>query len=116
MSLMNLELLKSNCLNDQPMMREIISMGLQSVSGSMPDIKNFLESKDWDKLARVLHKLRPILCYCGINSLTDDLLLIEQHAKERKDLPELTVRITAIMDTLQQVRTELEQQLSSLSS
>jgi len=97
------------------MMRDLINLGLLSVSSAMTEAGNFLENEDWDKLARVLHKLRPVLCYCGIMSLTDELLLLEGNAKGKKDLPELATRMEGMMDTLQQVREEMEQQLTSLS-
>lgn len=108
------ELLKSNCAGDRSMMRELINMGLLSVSNSIKDARSSLDNEDWDNLARVLHKLRPVLCYCGINSLTDKLILLEGNARERNDLPELTIQITAMMDILQQVHNELVNQLSSL--
>jgi HPt (histidine-containing phosphotransfer) domain-containing protein len=109
------ELFKSNCAGDQSMMRDLINLGLLSVSSAMTEAGNFLENEDWDKLARVLHKLRPVLCYCGIISLTDELLLLEGNAKERKDLPGLSVRMMKMLDTLQQIHDEMKQQLSSLS-
>lgn len=98
------------------MMREIIDMGLQSVNDSLTGIDSFLEKKDWDNLARVLHKLRPVLCYCGINGLSDELLLLEHHAKERKELAEIPARTAAMIENLQQARAEMEQQRSLLSS
>jgi HPt (histidine-containing phosphotransfer) domain-containing protein len=108
------ELFNSNCAGDLSMMRDLINLGLQSVSGSMTEARISLGNEDWDKLARVLHKLRPVLCYCGIISLTDELLLLEENAREKKDLPELSERLTVMMDTLKQVHDELEKQLSSL--
>ncbi len=112
---MDPELFKSNCAGDLSMMRDLINLGLLSVSSSMTEASHSLTNEDWDKLARVLHKLRPVLCYCGIISLTDELLLLEGNAKGRKDLPELPARMMVMMDTLQQVHDEMGQQLSSLS-
>ena len=109
------ELFKNNCAGDISMMCELINLGLQSVNSSMTEARNSLENKDWDKLARVLHKLRPVLCYCGINSLTNELLMLEENAKEKKDLSDLSARMTEMMDTLKKVHDEMGQQLSSLS-
>lgn len=116
MQLLNPELLRDNCADDQVMMREIIDMGLQSVNDALTGIDDLLEKKDWDNLARILHKLRPVLCYCGITNLSDDLLLIEHHAKERKELTEIPARIAAMVENLQQARAEMEQQRSLLSN
>jgi len=110
----NSGLLESNCAGDPAMMRDIINMGLMSVSKSIIDAGDHLDNKDWDKLARVLHKLRPILCYCGINSLTEELMLLEENIRDNKNMDAMRDRIMVILDTLQQVRTELEQQLSVL--
>jgi len=111
----NSGLLESNCAGDPAMMRDIITMGLQSVSKSITDAGIYLESEDCDKLARVLHKLRPSLCYCGINNLTDELMVLEKNIRDNNNLPALRERIMAMLDTLQQVHTEMEQKLSSLS-
>ena len=115
MKLMNIELLKSNCAGDEGMMRELISMGLQSLENSMASINTAINDKDWDNLARILHKLRPILCYCGVTSLTDELLLIEQNAKERKDLNALEEQMGNMSPALEQVQSEMQQQMSLLS-
>ena len=109
------ELLKNNCAGDHSMMCDLIKLGMSSVSNSLAEGGSCLESEEWDKLARVLHKLRPVLCYCGINSLTDKLLLLEENAKERKDLPGLSTQMIEMLDTLQNIHDEMEQQLSSLS-
>lgn len=97
------------------MMRELINMGLQSVDNSIRGAGSSLKSEDWDNLARVLHKLRPVLCYCGINCLTDELVLLEKNARERNNLPELPQQVSAMISTLQQVQAEMENYMSSLS-
>ena len=107
----DIELLKNNCAGDPSMMRDLINMGILSIQNSLADSRNFMESGDWDKLARVFHKLRPVLCYCGINSLTDELIHLEEKARERKELPELSTRVSVMLDTLQQVHDEMEHQL-----
>jgi hypothetical protein len=71
--------------------------------------------EDWDGLARILHKLRPVLCYCGINSLTDRLLLVENNAREKKDMSQITGQVSALLNILEQVHDELKGQLASLS-
>ncbi len=116
MNLVDPQLLDKNCAGDPSMMRELINMGLLSINNSVTDIGSSLEAQDWDRLARVLHKLRPILCYCGINCLTDTLLHLEEDAKARKNLPELATHIQSMIGTLHLAKSELEQQLRSLSS
>jgi len=110
----DLELLENNCAGDLSMMRELINMGILSINNSLDDSRSSMESGDWDKLARVFHKLRPVLCYCGINSLTDELMLLEENARERKELPELSARVAVMMDILQQVYNEMENKLLSI--
>jgi HPt (histidine-containing phosphotransfer) domain-containing protein len=110
------ELLRNNCAGDLSMMRDLINMGILSVNSSLTDAKSSMENEDWDRLARVLHKLRPVLCYCGINSLTDELLVLEENAKQGKELRELSVKTAAMLDTLQQVHDEMEHHLSSISA
>lgn len=115
MNLLNADLLKSNCANDENMISEMINMGLQSMGDSISGIHTSLDSEDWDTLARILHKLRPILCYCGITSLTDELLVIEQNAKQKNDLSGLKEQIQKMLLNLEQAETEMKHQLSLLS-
>src|SRR5690554_570183 len=93
----DIELLKKNCAGDPSMMRDLINMGLLSIKNSLTDSRSFMESGDWDKLARVFHKLRPVLCYCGVNSLTDELILLEENARGKKELPELSMRVSVML-------------------
>ena len=108
-------LLESNCAGDPAMMRDIINMGLLSANKSIIEAGDHLDNEDWDKLARVLHKLRPVLCYCGIKDLTDELMFLEENIRDRNNLSSLRDRIMTMLDTLQKVHAELEQQLSLLA-
>ena len=115
MSLLDSDLLKSNCAGDEDMMREMISMGLQSLGETLTGIDTALQAEDWNNLARFLHKIRPILCYCGITSLTDELQEIEINAKQGNELPALKNRINKIITSLEQAQSEMQMQMSLLS-
>lgn len=115
MSLLDIELLKSNCADDEAMMLEMLTMGLQSLGNSISGLHTSLKDEDWDTLARILHKLRPVLCYCGITDLTDELLEIEQNAKQRNDLDNVKIQINKMALKLEEAETEIKTQMSSLS-
>ncbi|HTT07910.1 MAG TPA: hypothetical protein VMH34_03880 [Gammaproteobacteria bacterium] len=112
MGLINLEALKNTCAGDQEMMKEMLKMGRLSVMTALTDIDNAIASQQWDHLARAVHKVRPILSYLGINSLSDDLLAVERNAKERRHLAGLPGLVSVISGRLKEIHVELEQQLA----
>ena len=116
MNLMDAELLKSNCADDKGMMLELLTIGLESIDRAITGIHTNLEKQDWNELARAVHKLRPVLCYCGITSLSDDLLYIETNAKEQNNLAELVKLSAPVLDKIRVARTEVEQYLVKLSA
>jgi HPt (histidine-containing phosphotransfer) domain-containing protein len=114
MSQINLETLKNTCAGDQDMMKEMLNMGLFSVSTALTDIGSAIASQQWDHLARAVHKVRPVLSYFGISSLNDDLLAIERDARERKALASLPAQVSTMTGKLKVLHVELEQRLSAL--
>lgn len=112
MSQINLEVLKNTCAGDQGMMKEMLNMGLFSVSTALTDIGSAIADQQWDHLARAVHKVRPVLSYFGISSLNDDLLAIERNAKERRELAGLPAQVGTMTRRLEELHTELEQRLS----
>lgn len=112
MSQINLEALKNTCAGDQGMMKEMLNMGLFSVSTALTDIGSAIAGQQWDHLARAVHKVRPVLSYFGISALNEDLLTIERNAKERRELIGLPAQVGTMTRRLEELHTELEQRLS----
>lgn len=76
--------------NNEEFIQEMIHTFSQSVPGVLNEMKISLSSKDWEKLSRLAHQIKPSFTLMGLDSMRSTLILIEEHGKERKDLEELT--------------------------
>jgi CheY-like chemotaxis protein len=82
--------LRSVSGNNEEFIQEMILTFSQSVPGILTDMRTSLNSKDWEKLSRLAHQIKPSFTLMGLDSMRSTLILIEEHGKSRKDLEELT--------------------------
>ena len=80
----DLDRLNTNCGDDVSMKKELLNMGLETISSSNQQIKELLDKQDWQNLARTLHKLRPVLSYCGVINYLIDMEKMEQEILTNK--------------------------------
>ena len=114
MSFVELEKVKANSGGDQLLLLELINMGIERIDTSLTDMKVSVQTRDWDSLSRSIHKLRPILCYAGIDAFNDELIELENNTRQQTGLEEVPVRIGKILENLCLARCELEHLLSEL--
>ena len=114
MNFVELEKIKANSGGDQELLLELISMGIERIDTSLTEMNVAVQNRDWDGLSRTIHKLRPIIIYAGINAFNDELILLENAAKEKTGLAEVPVRIGKIIENLRLARCELDRLLSEL--
>jgi len=65
----------------------------QSVPEILSGMRNSLDTKDWVRLSRLAHQVKPSFTLLGLDSMRGTLVTIEEHGKSRENLEELT-RIT----------------------
>ena len=114
MNFVDLEKVKANSGGDQELLHELISMGLERIDASLIEMNISIRDQDWDGLSRTIHKLRPILCYAGIDAFTGELILLETNTKTKTELAEVPARIGQIIENLRLARCELDSLLSEL--
>lgn len=89
----DLTYLKKVTSNNESFLRDMITTFLDTMPKSIDEIRVHAGSKDWDNLARAVHKIKPSLAMMGLNKTRDIGAQIELSAKERtslKKLPEIT--------------------------
>jgi HPt (histidine-containing phosphotransfer) domain-containing protein len=74
----DLERLNANCSGDDTMKKELLTMGIDTISKSINNIRKSLNNQDWHTLAKTLHQLRPVLSYCGVINYISGIEKIEQ--------------------------------------
>ncbi len=97
--------------NNEPFMREMIDTFIDSIPKSIDEIQQNASSKDWEALARSVHKIKPSLAMMGLNQTRDLGVSIESSAKARegvKKIPEATqrfiLRLHSAVEQLKQVK------------
>lgn len=114
MHFVDFDKVQANSGDDMELLHELIHMGLDRIDASLDEMHASINNQDWDGLSRTIHKLRPILCYAGIDAFNSELIELEISASGRSDLDILPGRIGKIMENLQAARCELEHLLSKL--
>ena len=115
MQLIDHDALDRNCAGDKSMKKDLIMLGMERVEDSLNEFEQSLASGNWDDLGRTIHKLRPVLSYCGIEGLNDELIKYEINAKERKNLDELPNKVSEVRDILFDALDEMKDLLTTLT-
>lgn len=109
MNVIDVEKIKQSTSGDEGIMIDIINLGLERIEKSQSEIQETLEKEDWNELARIIHKLRPVLHFVGIVTLEDDLVAIEKNAKDRTNLAKLGDKFATIFQIFDSAKHELEE-------
>jgi PAS domain S-box-containing protein len=80
-TVVDLSYLKKVSNNNGQFIQEIVSSFLESMPGTVVDIKEHLAQKNWEKLATVVHKIKPTITLMGIHHLKDKIVHLEQESK-----------------------------------
>jgi len=84
-SLVDLSYLRKVSNNNEQFIKEIVSAFLESMPSTISNIETQLVKKDWDQLARVVHKIKPTITLMGIHQLKDKIILLEKETKNGQD-------------------------------
>lgn len=114
MGVIDIEQIRQSTSGDEAIMLDLITMGLERIDSARSEIEGALAGEDWDALARIVHKLRPVLHFVGLVSLEDVLAAIEKNAKEKTNLAQVKEKLTEIFDIFETAKKELVEIKNSL--
>lgn len=89
--------------NNQEFIQEIINTFLESMPKTIEEIQIQLQRKNWEHLAKVVHKIKPSITLMGIHHLKEKIALLEHEAKTSRD-----------EQTIKSLATEVSQSLSKV--
>jgi len=87
--LYNLDYLRSVSGNNEEFIREMVLTFTQTIPPVLKEMKLALAGKDWEKLARMAHQIKPSFTLMGLNPLRSSILFIEENSKFATKLDEL---------------------------
>jgi PAS domain S-box-containing protein len=75
--------------NNEEFIREMVQTFIQTIPPILTEMNASATRKDWEKLSKLAHQIKPSLQLMGMNELRTELLVIERSSKERDNLQEL---------------------------
>lgn len=75
--------------NNEEFIREMVQTFIQTIPPVLTQMDESVTKKDWEKLAKLAHQIKPSLQLMGMNKLRSDVLYIEQSGKTQTNIQEL---------------------------
>ena len=101
--LYNLATIESIGGGSREFMRDMMQLFIETMPKLANDMLRALEEQDWATVKNVAHQVKPTMELMGINSLRDDVVVIEKNAKTMVDLdiiPALVAKFHAIIQKI----------------
>ncbi|HKK41492.1 MAG TPA: hypothetical protein VJ963_03715 [Bacteroidales bacterium] len=114
MHIIDKNILLNNSGNDEKIANELLDMGLTRINESLTEMKQALDDDDWNALARSIHRLRPIINFCGITIINEELLNIEIETKENKKINHADNEIERVFEILESAKEQIIQLLNTI--
>ncbi|MBP9926160.1 MAG: response regulator [Cyclobacteriaceae bacterium] len=89
--------------NNQEFIQEIINTFLESMPKTIEEIQIQLQRKNWEHLAKVVHKIKPSITLMGIHHLKEKIALLEHEAKTSRDEKTIEGLATEVSQSLSKV-------------
>jgi len=92
----------------QEFVLEMVSTFLEHAPGQVKEVKDALDIADYQTVGNVAHKIKPSLDLMGIESLTNDIRLIEKYGKNGENLEELPDLVNKLLTVSEEVFAEMK--------
>lgn len=119
MSSMNFEYANMSYLEDLSggnsiLIKEIIELFLRQTPGDIELLGSYIQQREWEKVYKQAHHIKPTLAYVGANGMREELQHIETLAKNQQDLDSLPTKFTVLLPKLTILYAELRTYLTTL--
>ncbi|MBS1682567.1 MAG: response regulator [Bacteroidetes bacterium] len=95
--------------NNKKFIDEMLSAFVESLPKSIDEITNYYNIKDWQALARAVHKLKPSLTLMGLHTAREQALVLEELAKQNKPTKQIGTYTQLLCASLSQALLELKE-------
>ncbi len=95
--------------NNQKFIDEMLAAFLKSIPQSIDEIKSHEETKEWNALARAVHKLKPSLTLMGLHAAKEQALMLEELAKQGKNTAVIKAHSKELCEKLNKALNELRE-------
>ena len=89
-STFDLSYLRSISDNNEEFIMDMMQTFVQAIPGIIDDMHVAMKSKDWEKVSRLAHQIKPSFTLLGVRDLRTSILFIEENGRNRTKLNELS--------------------------
>lgn len=101
--LYDLQLIHKMCRGDEVKISKMMAVFIDQISQSMQEISTAFSEKDYLKIEKLAHKIKPTLTYFGTSTLINELLSLEEMAIKKAELSELELKILSFKNLTKEV-------------
>lgn len=103
--------LRSVSDNNQEFLQEMIQTFVQSIPPVLNEMSEAMTEKNWKKLSRLAHQIKPSFSLMGMESLRKTVFFIEENADQNNNLPEVSRITTEFIEDCTAVITDLKKEI-----
>lgn len=93
MKLYDLELIHKMCRGDEEKVTKMVHVFIEQISQSLGEITSAYAEKDFTKIGRLVHKVKPTLTYFGVATLEKEAHNLENLLHNNAEPSELEIKI-----------------------
>jgi HPt (histidine-containing phosphotransfer) domain-containing protein len=101
--LYDLQLIHKMCRGDEEKIAKMVEVFINQISQSIQEIMTAFSEKDFLRIEKLAHKIKPTLTYFGTTSLENELLCLEELAIKKSELSELELKILCFKNLTKEV-------------
>lgn len=106
--LYNLDMVNSVSGGDQNFIKKMVELFIETVPPNIADLTAAVAAEDWDKTAKLAHKLKSTIDSMGIKSLKTDIRAIEANAKAKTSLEVIPALAATVAQVIGQCVAQLQ--------
>ena len=112
----NLQSFREITFDDTEIQKEIIEAFFEILDEYIIVLNTELPNKNWESLFKATHKIKPNISMFGIFKLESTILELENNFRKEENLNLVESQIKYCLDTLKEVKMELELELKSMQN
>ncbi len=106
--LYDLSLLKEIEKNDEKFIRDLIDIFIKHAPKNAEDLVKACSNREWNRAYFIAHQMKASIDLLEIKSIQNDILAVEQNAKEKTHLDNLSAKANYINEIIKQCTEEMK--------
>jgi PAS domain S-box-containing protein len=104
----DLTYLRSVSDNNEEFIKEMILTFVQTIPAVLDEMELCLTEKNWDRLSRLAHQIKPSFTLMGIHNTRENILFIEANAKNQVNTDEVNRRTISFIKSCREIVADLQ--------